>query len=83
MSNTKLSESELQQLQDFRRQDNEITFALGQLEVRKTFIEISKQNLQNDYRSLVQKQEALGKELQEKYGDGSIDLEKGEFISSK
>lgn len=83
MSNTKLSESELQQLQDFRRQDNEITFALGQLEVRKTFIEISKQNLQNDYRSLVQKQETLGKELQEKYGDGSIDLEKGEFISSK
>ena len=83
MSNTKLSESELQQLQDFHRQDNEITFALGQLEVRKTFIEISKQNLQNDYRSLVQKQEALGKELQEKYGDGSIDLEKGEFVSSK
>jgi len=83
MSNTKLSESELQQLQDFQRQDNEITFALGQLEVRKTFIEISKQNLQNDYRSLVQKQEALGKELQEKYGDGSIDLEKGEFVSSK
>ena len=83
MSNTKLSESELQQLQDFQRQDNEITFALGQLEVRKTFIEISKQNLQNDYRSLVQKQEALGKELQEKYGDGSINLEKGEFISSK
>lgn len=83
MSNTKLSENELQQLQDFQRQDNEITFALGQLEVRKTFIEISKQNLQNDYRSLVQKQEALGKELQEKYGDGSIDLEKGEFVSSK
>lgn len=83
MSNTKLSENELQQLRDFQRQDNEITFALGQLEVRKTFIDTQKQNLQNDYRSLVQKQEALGKELQEKYGDGSIDLEKGEFISSK
>jgi len=29
---------------------------------------------------LNQKQEILGKELQEKYGDGSIDITTGEFI---
>ena len=83
MSNTKLLESELQQLKDFQRNENEITFALGQLELRKIFIERQKNNLQNDYQSLLQQQEEVGKQLQEKYGDGNIDLEKGEFVSSK
>ena len=80
MSTTKLLKEELQQLRDFQSQDNEITFALGQIELRKVFIEKEKQNLQTRYQTQLQQQEKLGKELQEKYGDGSIDLEKGEFI---
>jgi len=83
MSNTKLSQEELQQLRDFQRIDNEITFSLGQIELRKIYLERDKQNLQNQYQTLLQDQEKIGKELQEKYGDGNIDLEKGEFISSK
>jgi|TARA_B110000211_G_C14017329_1_gene525974 hypothetical protein len=80
MSTTKLLKEELQQLRDFQSQDNEITFALGQIELRKIFIEKEKQNLQTRYQTQLQQQEKLGKELQEKYGDGNIDLEKGEFI---
>jgi|TARA_R110000803_G_scaffold105950_1_gene174097 hypothetical protein len=80
MSTTKLLKEELQQLRDFQSQDNEITFALGQIELRKVFIEKEKQNLQTRYQTQLQQQEKLGKELQEKYGDGNIDLEKGEFI---
>ncbi len=83
MSTTKLSQEELQQLKDFQRSENEITFALGQIELRKVFIEREKQNLQNNYQSLLQNQDKVGKELQEKYGEGSIDLEKGEFIKSE
>ena len=83
MSTTKLSQEELQQLKDFQRSDNEITFALGQIELRKVFLEKDKQNLQNQYQSLLQNQEKVGKELQEKYGEGNIDLEKGEFIKSE
>ncbi len=83
MSTTKLSQEELQQLKDFQRSDNEITFALGQIELRKVFLEKEKQNLQNQYQSLLQNQEKVGKELQEKYGEGNIDLEKGEFIKSE
>mgnify|MGYP007047816894 CR=1 FL=1 len=83
MGNTKLSEEELQQLRDFQRKDNEMVFALGQLEVRKIFLEKQKSTIQRDYQSLIQKQDTLGKELQEKYGDGSIDLEKGEFVKSE
>ena len=80
MSTTKLLKEELQQLRDFQSQDNEITFALGQIELRKVFIEKEKQNLQTRYQTQLQQQEKIGKELQEKYGDGNIDLEKGEFI---
>lgn len=83
MSTTKLLKEELQQLKDFQLKDNEITFALGQLEIRKIFIEKEKQKLQNQYQNQLQKQEKLGMELQEKYGEGNIDLEKGEFIKSE
>lgn len=83
MSTTKLSQEELQQLKDFQRSENEITFALGQIEIRKTFLENQKQDLQNTYKSLLQDQDKLGRELQEKYGEGNIDLEKGEFIKLK
>tara|TARA_R110002074_G_scaffold376_3_gene1810 strand:+ start:920 stop:1171 length:252 start_codon:yes stop_codon:yes gene_type:complete len=83
MSTTKLSTEELQQLRNFQRSENEITFSLGQIELRKVFLEKDKQNLQNQYQSLLQDQEKSGKELQEKYGEGNIDLEKGEFIKSE
>jgi len=83
MSTTKLSKEELQQLRDFQRIENEITFSLGDIEKRKYFLSRQKEKLENDYVALLNKQETLGKELQEKYGEGNIDLEKGEFISSK
>ena len=83
MSNTKLLESELQQLKDLQRKTNEIIFSIGSMELRRLNIKNSKNELIGQYQSLVQNQEKLGKELNEKYGDGSIDLEKGEFIKSK
>ena len=83
MSNTKLLKEELQKLKDFQRSENEITFALGQIEIRKTFLENQKQDLKNNFQSLLQEQDKVGKELQEKYGEGNIDLEKGEFVNLK
>jgi hypothetical protein len=83
MSTTKLSKEELQQLKDSQLKDNEITFALGQIEIRKVFIEKEKQKLQDQYQNHLQQQDKLGRELQEKYGEGNIDLEKGEFIKLK
>jgi hypothetical protein len=83
MSTTKLSKEELQKLKDLQRQENEITFSLGDIEKRKYFLSKRKENLESNYVSLLQEQETLGKELQEKYGEGNIDLEKEEFVSSE
>ena len=82
MSNKKLSEEELQQLRDFQGQDNQIIFALGQLALQDVFREEQKESLIKDYKALMARQETLGRDLQEKYGEGSIDLEKGEFVKS-
>ena len=51
---------------------NELVFSLGQIEAQKVSIYSSIKIVQ-------EKQLKLGKELQEKYGDGNIDLESGEF----
>ena len=83
MNKTKLSKEELQQLKDFQRLENEVTFSLGDIEKRSLLLSKRKETLENDYIALLQEQEKVGKELQEKYGEGSIDLEKGEFIKSK
>lgn len=42
MSTTKLLQEELQKLKDFQRSENEITFSLGQIELRKVFLEKDK-----------------------------------------
>ena len=83
MSTTKLSKEELQQLKDFQRIENEITFSLGDIEKRKYFLSRQKEKLENDYVALLNKQETVGKELQEKYGEGNIDLDPGEITLVK
>ena len=83
MSNKKLSEKELQQLKDFQVQSNNIVFALGQLYLREVFNKESKDKLIKDYKALNSQSDSIARDLQEKYGEGSIDLEKGEFIKSE
>ena len=41
-----------------------------------------KQKLKQILQNQLETEEELGKQLQQKYGDGNIDLEKGEFIPS-
>lgn len=76
MSKIKLSEKELQKLKELRTRGNELIFALGQIEAQKAsvFNQIQEVQVEN---------EKIGKELQDKYGDGNIDLETGEFTKSE
>tara|TARA_R110000744_G_scaffold151332_1_gene264766 strand:+ start:302 stop:553 length:252 start_codon:yes stop_codon:yes gene_type:complete len=83
MSTTKLLKEEVQTLKDLQKSENEITFALGQVEIKTTFLENQKQEIKNNFKTLLQEQDKVGKELQEKYGDGNINIEKGEFVSLK
>lgn len=80
MENTKLTQEEIQQLQDIQQQNQSLALELGNLEITKIQIENRYDELVEFHSQLKTKEQELGKELSTKYGNGTIDLEKGEFI---
>lgn len=76
MSKIKLSEKELQTLKELQTKGDQLIFALGQVEAQKTSIFYQLQEFRTE-------QDKIGKELQEKYGDGDINLETGDFTKSE
>jgi hypothetical protein len=82
MENTKLTEQEVQSLLEFQQQRQTIVFELGNLELTQIDIDNRREELETYYLELKIKEQQLGIELSDKYGNGSINLEKGEFIPS-
>jgi hypothetical protein len=80
MENTKLTQEEIQQLSEIQQQNQSLALELGNLEITKIQIENRYDELVEFYNQLKSKEQELGKLLSDKYGNGSIDLEKGEFI---
>ena len=80
MENTKLTQEEISQLQEVRQQSQALVLELGNLELTKIQLENRYDELVEFYTDLKNKERELGKTLSDKYGDGTIDIEKGEFI---
>ena len=81
--NTKvLTQDEITQLKTVQQDRYSIIDKFGTIEIQFQELESAKQKLKLEYEKLKQKEESLGKQLQTKYGDGTINLEKGEFISA-
>jgi hypothetical protein len=80
MENTKLTVEEVEKLQDIQQKNTAVATELGSLEITKLQIEARREEVLRYFTELKQEETALGKELSEKYGNGTIDLEKGEFI---
>ena len=79
MENKKLSQEELQQLKDFQIENDNLIFNLGQINFQSALLEGKRNEVLEKLAQLQEKSNTLAKELQEKYGDGNIDLETGEF----
>ena len=77
-----LTQEEINQLKSIQQERFSVIDKFGTIEIQFQELESIKQKLKLEYENLKQKEEVLGKQLQDKYGDGSIDLEKGEFISA-
>jgi len=68
----KLTEDELLTVRVIKQEYNELVMALGEVEVQKLrLIEVQK--------DLANREGELAKQLQEKYGQGSINIETGEI----
>ena len=80
MENTKLTVEEIEKLQEIQQKNAAVASELGNLEITKLQIEARKNEVVDYFNKLKEEEQAFGKELSEKYGNGSIDLEKGEFI---
>ncbi len=80
MSKTiKLTEEELTILRDYQQKQNQITFNLGNVDIQKAILEGQRSTILENLANLQEESNKTAKELQDKYGDGNIDLETGEF----
>ena len=68
----KLQENELERIKSTQGDITNLTYSLGQLEVQKASILVEIDKVQV-------RQNELGKELNDKYGEGNINLETGEL----
>jgi|TARA_B100000902_G_scaffold345786_1_gene352070 hypothetical protein len=80
MSNKKLSEKEVAKLKDFQIKNNEIVVTLGSIALRRDALERQEESELEKFQALQQEQNKFAQELQKTYGDGTIDLEKGEIV---
>jgi hypothetical protein len=90
MSETKkLTTEELQQIKEMQSQYNKFVFDLGSIEAQlqnvlatKVAIETEKDNILGDIKKLGERERELVTTLQEKYGNGNIDVETGEITAA-
>jgi len=84
MSKTiKLSEEELKVLRGYQQEQNQITFNLGNVDIQKAILEGQRSQILDGLANLQEKSNKTAKELQDKYGEGNIDLETEEFTLTK
>ena len=78
-----LTEAEVSSLKGLKKQYRDLTEATGVIEMQIINLEIKKEQIKEKLKSLQQKEIKLAKELEEKYGNGEISLESGEFLPNK
>ena len=80
MENIKLTTEEIEKLQEIQQKNAAVVSELGNLEITKLQVEARKAEIVEFFNKLKEEEQTFGKELSDKYGNGSIDLENGEFI---
>ena len=76
-----LTQEELQEVKNLQVENNNLISQFGELEVVIQNLSLKKEELITKLKELKDKEVKIGQILQEKYGDGNIDIETGEFIS--
>jgi len=79
---TVLTKEEIENLASLQQQQNDLIFNLGQTEYQLDFFENTKKEIYQQLRALEGKQTKTAQEIEKKYGQGSVNLESGEFIKA-
>ena len=80
--NIVLTKEEVENLTSLQQEQNDYLFDVGQLEYQLKVIENRKQNLWVALQQVEEKQIKTAQELEEKYGQGTVNLQSGEFIKA-
>lgn len=80
MENQKLTQEELQKIAELQQRNNAVVSEFGQIELARMGVDARRENAEAYLAELRKEEEEFGKELSDKYGSGSIDLESGEFV---
>lgn len=82
----KMSQEDIDLLKKLQEEYNKKTFEFGRLyqakiEIDNQLVEWDEQNLKltNEYKKLQEEETNLAKTLEDKYGEGQVNLETGEF----
>jgi hypothetical protein len=75
-----LTIEELDQFKSYQQRNQEIINILGQIEIQKLNLDISKDQIKQQMIDMSEEQNAFAQSIQTKYGEGQIDIEKGVFL---
>ena len=78
-----LLEEEINKITSLRKRYTDLTEIVGNVEMQIMSLEIQKEKIKEDLKSLQNQEAVLAKELEEKYGKGSISLESKEFLPTE
>ena len=79
----KLDESEIQKIMDIQQRANRLSMELGKIELSKLSLDKKKDQVFSMLPELEKDENLLMEILKSKYGNGTIDLETGEFVKQE
>jgi len=79
MEKVLLTKEEHQIIKDIQQLEQSVITQLGQIEYQILALELEKDKLKSSIDEVGEKGRKLGENLQQKYGDGNINIETGEF----
>lgn len=78
-----LTQEEVNKLKELKQEFQNLTDVAGKVEIQIMNLELQKQTIKANLQQIQQKELVLAKELEEKYGNGTISLESGEFLPNE
>ena len=75
-----LTEDEISNIKALKEQFKKLTEIIGETEVQIMNLKFRKEQLKINFQQIQQEEATLAKKLEDKYGEGSISLESGEFL---
>jgi len=82
MNKIYLTEEEKKEITDIQTQENDYMVQLGQIEYQIQSLKSQKITISEELKSFEQRKTKFAQQLQNNYGEGSINIETGEFTKT-